>query len=350
MIVTIPTLGNRPEKLKRLTDALKGHDVRVFDYSMPEREELIRSLVDKVGLNEEVVRRTFSQGYGGNRNFIMASTINDVIVSMDDDVLPARIKVDDEPSEGIANFHFADDCTFENYDVVSELGRFIGKRAGDLDMRKGGIIEYSYSPFRLVGDAPSDDSRVIASFPMISYDWDNSAHAHGEYGKMVFTGMKPAVLKSRWDIYQCYATDNKVVSAVPFSPTELRYEDTLNSNMLDRLDLGCSVMIGKDVVHVNPNGADVDKEIAAHMSCGLIFAAYHKNADLNEAADQLIGVTHRYAETRDFVESRMMFMASLGVPVSFDSVGKIQGLVQSETYIAAQTFQIWDKVRDYLMQ
>jgi hypothetical protein len=105
-----------------------------------EKAKFLRKLVQKVGSeHEDTIGRIFRPSYGGNRNFVLAYTLGNHFISVDDDMTPKGIFTG-EPvsySEGvISQGRFLLERDMEQFplveqDVVGGYRKFLGTKVGD---------------------------------------------------------------------------------------------------------------------------------------------------------------------------------------------------------------------------
>jgi len=392
--IAIPTLGNEPHKLHRLLRKLIANRTRyghtyaiyVFDHSVTssahsvvkqfdeenvhylghdQRAAFIGDLSDRLSLDGDILNRTFSRGYGGNRNFILAKTIRDRVISIDDDIDPVSFRLvsdmHEQPTGNVIGFFQdipAEEGEFYDFDLFGNLMDFLGKHKTQIDLREGESLD-DVTNVTIDGDFHNSASRVIAVHPMISGvpDLVYPLLRKFEGKKRAFSYLEPAVVKHRFEVYQCYASENEIASVLPFIPTPFRCEDTLHAMMLSDLQVGCFVMSGNDVYHDqdsldNIGEEEVFREMIAHligMHIGYLFRDNEQKLDGFPYKLRVTSNNYPYMNLLARAGPKLAILKGYNVASSRENIARIHSTVRAEASFAADTFQAWNKVRDYLM-
>ena len=328
----------------------------VFVYGKKEREQLITEVSQKLGLNMDYVRKTFSNGYGGNRNFIIAKTLQDQVVSIDDGILPYslrhhRIKSKDW-SDCVGTLHVVKEssCQKEEFDLFGLLTEPLGKSVSGFNIKKGGRLIRTGCKLELEGEAPKENSVIVSSHPFFSGDNDLALFSKRARAT-IYSDLKQFIVNFRSKSAGCYGVNNKIDSVLPFVPTTLRYEDLLRSFMASRLNLGCALYIGKDVLHSNkhkpkPTTGQIKEEMVAQICYTLMGDAFRGCRKMDSFSS--------FLEKHDFFDGRyetLVFQAYdvAGLEMNSGEYSWITNVIEREIDLVKNTFQMWGKVREYLL-
>jgi hypothetical protein len=118
-----------------------------------ERRSLISILCAKFTSYSTTINQLFGTNYGGSRNTILAYTVGERFISVDDDVRPIGMFLDSAPYEAgiVARGKYlaeSADVVVRDQDIVTSISRFLGTRAGAhaADVIRGNDILDSDAP------------------------------------------------------------------------------------------------------------------------------------------------------------------------------------------------------------
>lgn len=410
-IIGIPTL-NRAKELQRLLQELMlqyktyGHDIpiKIFDHSPNEsaswvveafphldieiygqskREKLIQEIHKNCNIPEDEANIIFSNGYGGNRNFMLATHPLDRLISIDDDVLPVSYRSLEKPTHDerwnrpaklmvvealcrlggvnparsidLGYLSSQNNAVRERYDFLTEILQPLGKDASEFERGVGIIIPLpGENAQKLTGFGSAPEGQVVFSYPLGSYRMDTSAkYLKSDTTKSSF-GLKKVVLsRNMTQGYLCYAADNATISEIPFIPTQLRYEDNMHDLMMHHFGKGCFCMIGRDVMHIGTPKDNIEELIFDEITATVIPTIgrlFFKQADTIPTLGTMLALTCVKGRVlKDALDSAIKFLLEINLTHNLKEVDKLNlyKCAQRELLLAGVTFTNWPSIIEY---
>lgn len=410
-LIGIPTL-NRAKELQRLLEELTlqykmyGHDIpiKIFDHSRNEstswvveafphldievygqskREKLIQEIHKNCNIPEDEANIIFSNGYGGNRNFMLAMRPLDRVISIDDDVVPIAYRSQEKPhhderwnrptkrmvvealcrlagvnptrSIDVGYLLTQNNVVRERYDFLTEILQPLGKDTSEFERGVGIIIPLpGENAQKLTGFGDAPKGQVVFSYPLGSYRTDSSARYLNNDKIMSSFDLKKTVLsRNMTQGYLCYAADNTIVSEIPFIPTQLRYEDNMHDLMMHHFGKGCFCMIGRDVMHIGTPKDNIEELIFDEITATVIPTIgrlFFKQAGTIPTLGTMLALTCVKGRVlKDVLDSAIKFLLETNQIYNLEEVGKLNlyKCAQRELLLAGITFTNWPRIIEY---
>ena len=210
--------------------------------------------------NGALVETLFRPSYGGNRNFIMAYTIGNYFVSVDDDMIPqAKTSYKDSTFDVVSKGKFVSQEEFANtnsddQDIISGYLRFFGTRVGEhndiisgFDLKDSNTDEYNntkgpleesvitliegnlnpnakikFIQTHLTGDADIDSSDFVNLFMETGLEDILSGKLPK---KFILESFKPVISQNNMRLTGAVLGYDNTEGGVYFLPTSFRFED-----------------------------------------------------------------------------------------------------------------------------
>ncbi|MBD3203432.1 hypothetical protein GF327_04000 [Candidatus Woesearchaeota archaeon] len=347
-------------------------------------------------IKKNVLERIFGKGYGGNRNFALALTLNNKVLSVDDDVelysfrpsfpledlsipefgarggpemLAAQVKAREfqEVAHGYTAAILPENGKKLSFDLEKLIKAYLGKTVGELSCKKakenlvrGLDPSYRFGQLYVSGMPPGPASWIATVFFPVSYASDMDEYV-GEEGPEVLAHdcLKPVALQLANIGCTCYCADNSSYGKIPFIPTDLKLEDFVHQYMMFGLDAGSSVIVDQDIMHLSHTETRKNKKkiqkrnLAAAMIRGFVkvgveemncdtlssLAGYLKKVnktDMTKLAEKLIKHAEKNQQENFSLERR--------------HINSLTGLVNRELKNAIEVFENWQDIREFLLE
>ncbi|MEK6964417.1 MAG: hypothetical protein AABX70_08415 [Nanoarchaeota archaeon] len=416
--IAIPT-KDRPLELNRLLEELSiqfakyshGMPIQIFDHSekgtakaviekfqkqLPivwvgpeQRNALIKGVAGSLCIDPKEVHDIFSEGYGGNRNFMLACNPTGRVVTVDDDVVPCSFKLREEPrvenprledlleqGDQVALQRFLRiamlngvEVAYEmevrpeqavefQYDFISDLLTPLGKEL-DANVASGEScqkVTVTPGTKKLILEGRPVTGKVLMVFPLISYHGDMRAALLAKNTLEAYAHTRPFALKESIGSYTSYAALHDVTSGIPFMSTSLRCEDVLHAHMISRIRDGVYFYTGRDVMHKRAarvlNEADLAmNEVASGSFMGIVGMGLRDHR-LEDLPSYLLEVSSSIPIIGEYILSARDILANLqyeNLP-DLDQTVQIFLRVQQEVRKAVVTLHHWPRIHEYVLE
>lgn len=401
--IIIPTY-NRPDAISRLLAELLQTDntslpISIYDQSQNDRtlqrvqafdgyldidyygrkqyDAAIAALGTKLNIPEAIARPLVLRGEGGNRNFATLMSLDDTILSMDDDIRPFSLQpersildevtltlrsIECSAAEPVIGYAMAIQNT-RGTKTPCRLTSFLeplGQRAADIAAIKGRAIRISHlGPFTVStvqGEFATQHSEVVLTVPFISYHEDVRAHLLSEAPIVANTNLHPAVLTDCSIGYGCYGGVTRIISEIPFPPTHFRCVDTTHASMLRKLKAGTIMHLGTDIIHQRYGGRFDSEEEASECEIGGMVLQYFitrwfsEHHTLDATAEMLRKVSFHEVQHSTLDMCSILKGKGYSPLPSVQDILRISNEVHTDLTLAADVFRVWHSVRDYFRE